>query len=74
MDDAPAPPIPPNLTPRQAEVLHLLQRGRSTHQIAEELHLSAETVRNHVRYLLRALGVNTRLEAVAASRGELLVR
>ena len=74
VDDAPPPPIPPNLTPRQAEVLHLLQRGRSTHQIAEELHLSAETVRNHVRYLLRALGVNTRLEAVAASRGELLVR
>src|SRR5690348_9409382 len=32
------------LTPRQAEVLELLERGRSTRQIAEELHLSIETV------------------------------
>ena len=53
------------LTPRQAEVLALLERGRSTRQIAEELHLSIETVRNHVRHLLRSLGVHSRLEAVA---------
>src|SRR5262249_2222354 len=59
---------PAHLTPRQAEVLRLLEQGRSTKQIAQELHLSTETVRNHVRHLLRALGVNTRLEAVAAAR------
>jgi PAS domain S-box-containing protein len=53
------------LTPRQAEVLELLERGRSTRQIAEELQLSAETVRNHVRHLLRAVGAHSRLEAVA---------
>jgi PAS domain S-box-containing protein len=58
----------PHLTPRQVEVLRLLEQGRSTKQIAAELHLSTETVRNHVRHLLRALGVNTRLEAVAAAR------
>ena len=58
----------PHLTPRQVEVLRLLQQGRSTKQIAAELHLSTETVRNHVRRLFRALGVNTRLEAVAAAR------
>jgi DNA-binding CsgD family transcriptional regulator len=58
----------PHLTPRQSEVLHLLEHGRSTAQIAEELHLSQETVRNHVRHLLRALGVNSRLEAVAVAR------
>lgn len=58
----------PHLTPRQAEVLRLLERGRSTGQIAQELHLSQETVRNHVRHLLRALGVNSRLEAVAVAR------
>jgi len=58
----------PHLTPRQEEVLGLLQHGRSTTQIAEELHLSQETVRNHVRHLLRALGVNSRLEAVAVAR------
>jgi len=61
--------IPPaHLTPRQAEVLSLLEQGRSTKQIAQELHLSTETVRNHVRHLLRALGVTSRLEAVAAAR------
>lgn len=59
---------PAHLTPRQAEVLRLLEQGRSTKQIAQELHLSRETVKNHVRHLLRALGVNTRLEAVAAVR------
>jgi DNA-binding NarL/FixJ family response regulator len=60
---------PPHLTPRQVEVLRLLEQGRSTKQIAAELHLSTETVRNHIRRLFRALGVNSRLEAVAAARG-----
>jgi DNA-binding NarL/FixJ family response regulator len=59
---------PAHLTPRQAEVLRLLEQGRSTKQIAQELHLSTETVRNHVRHLLRSLGVSSRLEAVAAVR------
>ena len=66
-DHTPAAP-PAHLTPRQVEVLRLLEQGRSTKQIAAELHLSTETVRNHIRRLFRALGVNTRLEAVAAAR------
>ena len=53
------------LTPRQAEVLELLERGRTTKEIATELHLSVETVRNHVKKLLRAVGAHSRLEAVA---------
>jgi DNA-binding NarL/FixJ family response regulator len=57
-----------HLTPRQAQVLRLLERGRSTAQIAEELGLSRETVRNHIRRLLRALGASSRLEAVALAR------
>lgn len=57
-----------HLTPRQAEVLRLLERGRSTEQIAEELGVSRETVRNHIRRLLRALGASSRLEAVAIAR------
>jgi DNA-binding NarL/FixJ family response regulator len=61
-------PAHPALTPRQSEVLRLLEHGRSTRQIAEELHLSPETVRNHVRAVLRALGVHSRLEAVALAR------
>ncbi len=61
------PPPHPNLplTPRQAEVLALLERGRTTKQIAAELHLSIETVRNHVRGVLSAVGAHSRLEAVA---------
>jgi PAS domain S-box-containing protein len=66
-DDSPISP-PPHLTPRQAEVLRLLEQGHSTKQIAAELHLSTETVRNHIRRLLRALGVHSRLEAVAVAR------
>jgi DNA-binding CsgD family transcriptional regulator len=53
------------LTPRQAEVLELLERGRSTTQIGEELHLTIETVRNHIRHVLKATGAHSRLEAVA---------
>ena len=65
-------PLHPHLTPRQAEVLRLLERGHSTHQIARELHLSIETVRNHIRHLLQALGAHSRIEAVALARhGEL---
>jgi PAS domain S-box-containing protein len=65
--DEPTPPLP-ELTPRQVEVLGLLERGHSTHQIASELHLSIETVRNHVARILRALDVHTRLEAVVVSQ------
>ena len=70
-----APPTAahPALTPRQAEILRLLEHGRSTAQIADELHLSVETVRSHIRRLLRALGVHSRLEAVAVARAEHLV-
>ncbi len=57
------------LTPRQAEVLELLERGRSTTQIAEDLHLSSETVRNHIRHVLKAVGAHSRLEAVAIASG-----
>ena len=59
-----------HLTPRQAEILRMLELGRSTAQIADELHLSRETVRNHVKHLLRAVGVSSRLEAVAVARGD----
>jgi PAS domain S-box-containing protein len=61
-----------HLTPRQAEMLRLLERGRTTTQIADELHLSRDTVRNHIRHLLRAVGAHSRLEAVALAHGEAL--
>jgi PAS domain S-box-containing protein len=70
--EEPVPHPELHLTPRQSEVLRLLERGRSTTQIAEELHLSRETVRNHVRHLLHAVGATSRLEAVAIARGQSL--
>jgi DNA-binding CsgD family transcriptional regulator len=56
------------LTPRQLEILHHLAQGHSTAQIAEMLAIQPETVRNHIRGLLRALGVHSRLQAVSEAR------
>jgi LuxR family maltose regulon positive regulatory protein len=56
------------LTPRQLEVLRLLAGGCSTESIARRLHISKETVRNHVRGILRALGVHSRLQAITRAR------
>jgi PAS domain S-box-containing protein len=53
-----------HLTPRQLQVLKLLAAGATTDRIATELNISTETVRNHVRDLLRALGVHSRVQAV----------
>ena len=58
----------PHLTPRQAEVLHLLEHGRSTAQIAAELHLSQETVRNHVHAVLGKLQAADRAEVIVRGR------
>ena len=66
----PASRVHPALAPWQVEVLQLLEHGRSTRQIAEQLHLSTETVRNHIRDVFRALDVHSRLEAVAVARRE----
>jgi PAS domain S-box-containing protein len=66
-DDEPPPPHH-HLTPRQNEVLSLLEHGRSTEQIAQELHLSIQTVRNHIRHILQAFDAHSRLEAVAIAR------
>jgi len=62
------------LTRRQDQVLQLLGEGASTRDIAESLHLSEETVRNHVAKLLRAFGVHSRVEAVAFAHRHGLLR
>ena len=58
----------PRLTPRQREILDLIASGLSTSEIARELTLSTETVRNHLRSVFRELHVHTRLEAIAAAQ------
>ncbi len=58
---------PELLTPREAEVLELLQAGRSNAEIAHELHVSVETVRTHARQdLPQAGGANAARAARAA--------
>jgi PAS domain S-box-containing protein len=68
---APSEPIrapDPCLTPRQREILNLVASGLSTAEIARELTLSPETVRNHLRNASRELGAHNRVEAVARAR------
>jgi DNA-binding NarL/FixJ family response regulator len=62
-----------SLTPRQAQILHLLARGCSTEQMATELGITQDTVRNHIREILRRLGVHSRLEAVIEAHERRLV-
>lgn len=60
---APPPAAGPELlTPREADVLELLQRGRSNAEIAAQLHVGVETVRTHARNIYRKLGVGSRRE------------
>jgi PAS domain S-box-containing protein len=64
---------PPELTRRELEILRLVAGGASTRAMAERLHVSPATVRNHVQHILAKLGVHSRLEAAAyATRHRLL--
>jgi DNA-binding NarL/FixJ family response regulator len=66
-------PVKSPLTPREWEVVDLLGEGMTTDDIAAALVLSSETVRSHVKHILRKLGARSREEAVAIAqrmRGE----
>jgi DNA-binding CsgD family transcriptional regulator len=65
-DRAPGPP--PQLTPRQQQILELLAEGRAPKVVARELGLMETTVRNHIRLLHLALGAHSQLEAIARAR------
>jgi DNA-binding NarL/FixJ family response regulator len=58
-------PVKSPLTAREWEVIDLLKGSKTTDQIADELVLSRETVRSHVKNILRKLKVRTRQDAVA---------
>ncbi len=58
----------PRLTCRQQQVLDLIASGLSTSEIAKELTLSTETVRNHLRRVFEELHVHTRVEAIVAAQ------
>jgi DNA-binding NarL/FixJ family response regulator len=53
------------LTERERAILRLAQRGLPNPQIAQVLHISAGTVRNHLSVIYRKLGVHSRYEALA---------
>ena len=58
------------LTEREIEILRLAKRGLPNPQIAQALHISPGTVRNHLSAVYRKLGVHSRPEAlqIAAER------
>jgi DNA-binding NarL/FixJ family response regulator len=59
---------PPDLTPRQRDVLALLMNAKSNKEIGRALAISPFTVRIHVSALLRLLCVDTRAQAATAAR------
>jgi two-component system NarL family response regulator len=54
----------PTLTPRELEVLKLVAKGMSNRDIADELFISENTAKNHVRNILEKLHLHSRMEAV----------
>lgn len=53
-----------DLSEREIEVLQATAIGKSPEQIAEDLYLSAHTVKNHLRHAMAKLDAHTKLEAV----------
>ena len=54
-----------HLTPREVEVLRMMGSGSANKEIAEELHISENTVKFHVASILGKLDASSRTEAVA---------
>jgi NarL family two-component system response regulator LiaR len=61
------------LTPREAEVLELLQDGATNAEVAHELSIGVETVRTHARHIYRKLGIGSRRELTRLARQDPIV-
>jgi len=61
------------LTPREADVLELLQDGATNAQIAHALSIGVETVRTHARNIYRKLGISSRRDLARLGRPEPVV-
>lgn len=73
------PNLPPKktievqLTKREIEILQHLSQGSSSRQIAEQLHRSPKTVRNHIEHIYKKLQVHSKLEAVQKARDNFML-
>jgi two-component system NarL family response regulator len=63
----------PTLTGRELEVLRLVARGQTSREIGDELFISENTVKNHIRNILDKLGLHSRNEAVLYAVRENLI-
>jgi DNA-binding NarL/FixJ family response regulator len=63
----------PSLTARELDVLKLVAKGLSNREISEELYISENTVKNHVRNILEKLHLHARMEAVVYAMREKLL-
>ena len=61
-------PVKSPLTPREWEIIDLLVESKTTDEIADQLVLSTETVRSHVKNILRKLNARSRQEAVETAQ------
>ena len=62
------PPVFPQLTQRERQVLELVAQGRANTAIAARLSLSHKTIRNHVSNILAKLQVADRAQAIVQAR------
>jgi two-component system NarL family response regulator len=63
----------PRLTDREMEVLRLVAKGKNNRDIAKELFISENTVKNHIRNILEKLHLHSRMQAVVYAVREKLL-
>lgn len=73
MQQRPSTENPYQLTPKENEVLTSLSKGNSYKLIADELQMSLDTVRSHIRKIYEKLHVHSQTEAVRKAIHERLV-
>jgi DNA-binding NarL/FixJ family response regulator len=65
----------PNLSPREREIMHLMAEGATAQDVGDRLGVSVETVRTHVRNVIRKLQARNRVHAIAIAlqRGDITI-
>ena len=58
----------PQLSPREREIMHLMAEGMTADAIGSQITVSTETVRTHVRNVIRKLQARNRVHAIAIAR------